>query len=311
MEFELIHRYLRRLDSGAGIILGVGDDCALIAPPPGRWLAVSLDTLVSGVHFAEHTPAYAVGWKALAVNLSDLAAMGAEPGFFTLGLTLPEADEGWLSGFAEGLFALAERERVPLVGGDLTRGPLAISIEVHGWVTPGKELRRRGAQPGDVLALTGPVGAAGLALRRLQAGVSAIPPGLRARLDCPEPRLRQGQALAGRAHAAIDVSDGVAQDLGHLLRASGVGARCELGRLPLAPEVAAHVAATGDWSLPLAAGDDYELVVALPALTAAELCAELGLTAFGEVTAAPGVAWIAPDGREYRPDRGGFDHFAP
>jgi thiamine-monophosphate kinase len=266
-EFDLIGRYFSRLSGvGSAVVLGVGDDCALLSPPAGMELAVSVDTLVEGVHFPPAAEPEALGHRSLAVALSDLAAMGAQPSWATLALTLPVAEESWLGAFSRGFYGVAERFRVALVGGDTTRGPLAISVQVGGYVPAGKALRRSGARPGDLVYVTGTLGDAGLGLliQQRQYFPPAYGLGLRDRLERPTPRVSEGMALLGVASAAIDVSDGLAADLGHILEASGVGAALYLERLPMSDAVCAYVADTGDWNLPLSAGDDYELCLTVP-----------------------------------------------
>jgi thiamine-monophosphate kinase len=317
-EFDLIARYfshprVRRPD----VVLGVGDDCALLAVPAGRQLAVSIDTLVEGTHFARDADPRALGHKALAVSLSDLAAMGAEPAWATLALTLPTADEDWLDAFAAGFLDLAERHEVQLVGGDTTHGPRSITVQVHGFVEPGRALRRDGARPGDLVYVTGTLGEAGLALLAQQGlfvGLGTVA-GLRERLDRPCPRLAEGRALVGIASAAIDVSDGLAADLGHVCAASGVGATLHLDRLPCSPAVRGYVAETGDWSVPLAAGDDYELCVTVPAARQPDLEAlaerlPAGLHWVGMIERQPGVRLVLPDGTLLDEPPRGYDHFA-
>ncbi len=296
--------------------LGVGDDCALLRVPPGQELAVSIDTLVAGVHFLPDCDPQSLGHKALAVSLSDLAAMGAEPAWATLALTLP-ADlprdrPDWLPGFCRGLDGLARAHGVALVGGDTTSGPLALSIQVHGLVPSGQAVRRSGAAPGDLVCVSGTLGDAGLALRGVLAGAS-VPEPLRRRLDWPQPRVALGLALRGLATAMIDCSDGLAADLGHILAASGAsgaGAELDLAALPLSAEVAA----IGDWSLPLASGDDYELCFTLPptqvqALTGLAEAGGVPVTVIGRIEPAPGLRLRRPDGTLHTLGRSGYDHF--
>jgi len=317
-EFDLIARYFSRGPVQRGdVALGVGDDCALLEVPSGRQLAVSIDTLVEGTHFTRDADPRALGHKALAVNLSDLAAMGAEPAWATLALTMPVADENWLAAFAAGFLALAEQHGVQLVGGDTTRGPRSMTVQVHGFVAPGRALRRDGAKVGDLVYVTGTLGDAGLALLAQQGlfvGFGTLA-ALRERLDRPTPRLAEGRALVGIASAAIDVSDGLAADLGHVCEASSVGATLYLDRLPCSPAVRSYLADTGDWSVPLAAGDDYELCVTVPAGRQAAveaLAAELpaGLHWVGLVERAPGIRLVLPDGALLAHAPAGYDHFA-
>ena len=314
-EFDLIANYLTGIGAQRDdVLVDVGDDCALLSVPAGRELAVSIDTLVAGVHFLSGSNPESLGWKALAVGLSDLAAVGAEPAWATLALTMPEADEAWLGAFARGFGALAAAQDVRLVGGDLTRGPLTISVQVHGLVPAGHALRRRGARPGDLVCVSGAIGDAGLALRHLQQG-EPLDDYLRRRLERPTPRVELGELLRGVATAAIDLSDGLVADLGHVLAASGCGARIELDRLPLADQVAGVVAASGDWGLPLASGDDYELCFTIPPAHAAELAvlsaaARCPLTQIGDVDAQVGLRFVQADGHAWQPRLAGYDHFA-
>jgi len=311
-EFELIDHCFRRAGRRDDVALGIGDDAAVLAVPAGRRLVVALDTLNEGVHFLPGTAPADLGWKALAVNLSDLAAMGAEPAWLTLSLSLPRADESWACAFADGLFALADRHGMALVGGDTTRGPLSVGVQAIGLVEPGRELRRSGARPGDSVLVSGTLGDAAAALGQLKATGKADP-ALRARLDRPEPRLALGRRLAGLASACIDVSDGLLADLGHLLDASGCGARIELARLPRADAMRVDSEAEL-WDLQLAGGDDYELCFTVGAARLAEaegLAAELGVrvSRIGTVEAQPGIRCLRPDGGLHQPPAAGWDHF--
>ena len=314
-EFDLIRQYLTGIGAARhDVLVDVGDDCALLRVPAGRELAVGIDTLVAGVHFLPDCDPEALGWKALAVSLSDLAAVGAEPAWATLALTMPAANAGWLGAFARGFGALATAEEVRLVGGDLTRGPLTITVQAHGLVPAGHALRRSGARPGDLVCVSGALGDAGLALRHLTRG-EPLDDYLRGRLERPVPRAALGEVLRGLATAAIDLSDGLVSDLGHVLQASGCGARVELERLPLADQVAAVVAADGDWSLPLASGDDYELCFTLPREAAGQLpvlaaAAGCPLTTIGEIVGAKDLRLVRGDGTGWTADGGGYDHFA-
>lgn len=319
-EFNLIDRFfaangVQRDD----VVLGVGDDCALLRVPAGMELAVSIDALVEGRHYPPGTAADAVGHKALAVGLSDLAAMGAEPAWATLALSLPEADVAWLQGFADGLFALAARFGVQLVGGDTVRGPRVISLQLHGFVPQGRALRRDGARPGDLIYVTGTLGDAGLGLELAVGQRSATAPDddyLRARLDRPEPRVAAGMKLRGIASAAIDLSDGLAADLGHILERSAVGARLELAQLPLSSALQRLLPDAGErCRFALAAGDDYELCFTVPPERHAaveQLCSELdcGCRCIGAIEATPGLRLYRPDGALLDQPPHGFDHFA-
>lgn len=299
----------------ADVLLGVGDDCALLRPPPGLALAASVDTLVAGRHFMADADPLDLGHKALAVNLSDLAAMGAQPAWATLALTLPQVDKDWLRAFVDGFAALAAIHDVQLVGGDTTRGPLSITVQVHGFVDPSLALRRSGARAGDRLLVSGTVGDAGLALQLMQQhlGGGSIDGRLSRRLDRPTPRVALGRLLVGQASAAIDVSDGLIADLGHICAASRVGARVELARLPLSPAFREHCPPR-QWRPALAGGDDYELLFSLAADRIEALrdrCRAAGesVQEIGRLVDVPGITLVYPDGRESTEIPDGFDHF--
>jgi thiamine-monophosphate kinase len=314
-EFELIHRYFERPARSA--LLGVGDDAALVQPSAGMVLAVSTDMLLEGRHFPVGTDPRSLGHKALAVNLSDMAAMGATPRWATLGLALPEADEAWLAAFTAGLYALAERCQVDLVGGDTTRGSLAICVTVLGEVPAGRALLRSGARPADDIWVSGELGGAALGLAQLRRRVKLTAQDAaqaQKRLNAPEPRLALGERLRGIASSAIDVSDGFAGDLQHVLERSAVGARVHYASLPRP----AALAALGDPRLEadcvLSGGDDYELLFTAAPERRAELDAlarELGiaLTRVGSIcTGAPELELLDAAGRAM-PRAAGFDHF--
>lgn len=322
-EFELIRRYFQRpQDAGAqgqALLLGIGDDAALLQPRPGFALAVSCDMLVSGRHFLPEVAPEALGHKALAVNLSDLAAMGARPLGFTLSLALPAAEPGWLAGFAQGLFALADAHACPLIGGDTTRGPLNLCLSVFGEVPPDQALRRSGGRPGDDLYVSGRLGEARLALAQLRQEAWVGPMSaedfadLRPRLERPSPRVALGLGLRGLASAALDLSDGLAGDLGHLLRASGVGADLALEALPTHPAVW-RLAPALRWDCLLNGGDDYELLFSAPparaeAVMQAARASATAVTCIGRLSAEPGLrCWW--QGQPVAPAMAGFDHFA-
>jgi thiamine-monophosphate kinase len=308
-EFDLIRRFFQR-PAAVGVEVGVGDDCAVLVPTPGaRWL-VSSDMLVEGRHFLSTVDPARLGHKALAVNLSDLAACGATPRGFTLALALPRADEVWLAGFAQGLWALADASGIPLIGGDTTQGPLNLCITVFGEAPPGQALLRSGARVGDEIWVSGRLGDARLALEVFRGRVVLAGEAfeqVRVAMELPTPRLALGQALRGVATAALDISDGLIGDLGHLLTASGVGATLELAALPRSAVLAAQPPAVQQECL-LAGGDDYELVFTAP--PGARL-PDVGvpLTRIGRIEAAPGLRVV--DARGERVDHGlrSFDHF--
>ena len=317
-EFDLIQKYFTRAVQRAA--LGVGDDCALFVPAPGMQLAVSSDMLVEGRHFLSTVNPERLGHKALAVNLSDLAACGAQPVAFTLALALPRVDEVFLAGLAQGLFSLADEHGIELVGGDTTAGPLNLCITVFGEVPPGQALRRDGAQAGDALWISHPpgggVGDARLALEVFRGHVSL--PGqdfeaVRRAMEQPQPRVALGLGLRGLATAAIDTSDGLVGDLGHVLRRSGVGAVIEVAQLPISPALARQPRAQ-QLQCALAGGDDYELLfTAPPAATArvqaAAAAAGVGVRCIGRIEAAPGLRLLDAQGAELALTLRGFDHF--
>jgi len=316
-EFTLINRYFaRQAPHRRDVVVGIGDDAALCQIPAGMSLVATTDMLVEAVHFPAATEAAAVGHKALAVNLSDLAAMGADPAWFTLALAVPDADEAWLEGFSRGLFALADRCDCELIGGDTVRGPRVVAVQAMGLVPEGQGLRRAGASVGDRIYVSGTLGDAALGLAVAQGEIEAGVPQaqyLRGRLDRPEPRLELGRALRGLASAAIDVSDGLVADLGHLLSASGVGARVRLQQLPLSSAYRELHASVG-WDAALSGGDDYELCFSVPEDRVAQLenvAADLpcAIHCIGEIVPRPGMCIEDVDGREYQPATSGHDHF--
>lgn len=266
-EFEIIEKYFAQQVNRRDVIVGIGDDCSIVEVPPANVLAISTDTLVAGQHFPLNTEAKAIGYKALAVNLSDLAAQGATPAWATLALTMPEAKEAWIEDFCRGFFTLLNQYNMQLIGGDLTRGSLTITVQVHGFLPRKKGLLRSGAQPNDGIYVTGTLGDAALALQCLQEKISipgkSLPP-LLEKLEYPKPCIAEGGILLDIASAAIDISDGLAADLQHILDQSGVGARIELNQLPLSDETSNLDPETA-WRLALSGGDDYELCFTVPA----------------------------------------------
>jgi thiamine-monophosphate kinase len=313
-EFDLIQRYfVTGSQRSMRTILGIGDDCAILRSKPGFDMAVTVDTLVEGVHFLPGTDAERLGHKALAVNLSDLAAMGAQPVWVTLALTLPEVNEAWLSAFSSGFLALAKSSNVELVGGDTTRGPLTISVQAMGDIEADKALRRSGAKVGDAVYVTGSVGLAGVGLKSLMGQYDGAAPEAVKQLEQPEARVQAGRKLLGLAHACIDVSDGLSADLGHILDAGAVGATVDWDALPLHDEVRHYIAQTGDWLLPLSAGDDYELCFTMPPqhepqLTAALAATGTGFTRIGMIESEPGLR-LQRNGQTQPLMSGGYQHF--
>jgi thiamine-monophosphate kinase len=316
-EFELIQQYFTDLNGPRDdVVLGVGDDCALVRVPDGMQLALTIDSLVVGVHFFADVDPEALGHKVLAVSLSDLAAMGAEPAWATLALTLPQVDTAWLAAFSRGFAQLASHFGVQLIGGDTTRGPLTITLQAHGLLPVGQGLRRAGAAAGDLIYVTGSLGDAGLALRqRLQGSPwQTIDSRLRMRLERPEPRVELGLALRELASAAIDISDGLMADLGHILQASGCGACIQLDRIPLSDQVRTAVESSAGWELPLSSGDDYELCFTLPPMhqqTVARLSENLDLpiTRIGQIEVASGLRCLQADGGLWQSANSGYEHF--
>ncbi|MFV5213702.1 thiamine-phosphate kinase [Azonexus caeni] len=322
-EFALIDRYFARPTPSA--VLGPGDDCALVQPTPGKQLAVTTDMLVAGTHFLADTDPRNLGWKALAVNLSDLAAMGATARWVTLAGALPAADAAWIERFADGFFACAKEYGVDVIGGDTTRGPLNLCVTALGEVEPGRALRRDGARPGDQIWVSGRPGLAALGLAQLQGRVSLPEPWPRlciAALEKPRPRLALGQSLVGLASAAIDVSDGLLADLGHIAERSGCAAAVRLVQLPqLRDLVGSGERYDADLrrlalDCQLAGGDDYELCFTVPAARSPEVAAlaaalELPLWPIGEIVAGtPGTVEVFdPDGQPVDIARRGYDHF--
>jgi len=318
-EFDLIERYFKRPARHA--VLGVGDDCALIQPAAGQQLAISTDMLVEGRHFLSTVDPARLGHKALAVNLSDLAACGAKPVAFTLALALPRADNAWLEGFSRGLFALADAHDCELIGGDTTQGPLNISITVFGEVPPDQALLRHAAQAGDDIWVSGTLGDARLALEVFRGHCQVAGDVLertRARMECPSPRVELGQALRGVAHAAIDISDGLLGDLGHVLKRSGVGAQIDTAWAQGSPAVTDDLLGL-PWArrldCVLAGGDDYELLFTAPVQDRERIHAlasdvEVPVTRIGRITAESGLRVLDPQGQPINRRFASFDHFS-
>lgn len=316
-EFEIIARYFKRAypQSRGDLRLGIGDDAAIIRPAADAELLVSMDTLVAGAHFFANAPAADIARKALAVNLSDMAAMGARPRWLSLSLTLPGYDADWLSRFAAAFNDLAGRYSLVLIGGDLSRGPLSVTVQIHGEAPRGRALRRAGAQTGDHIYVTGELGAAAWALQCLREGrPEAAAEAEHARLHRPEARVKTGLALRDVARSCIDISDGLLADLGHILAASGLGAELMLPAIPLSQSLKTQPRATA-LELALSGGDDYELCFTLPPDLPAPALAALGrdcpVRCIGRTTPpGAGLTLLQADGRVYQPAfAGGYRHF--
>lgn len=326
-EFDLIKTYFNKAgliptrEQAAKIPLGIGDDCALIDLPPDKLLAVSMDTLLADVHFPAKADSSLIAQRALAVNLSDLAAMGAEPLAFTLALSLPKVDEAWLQGFSLGLEASAQTYHCPLIGGDITKGPLSITIQVHGLLNKDEAMTRSGAKPGDLVYVSGELGAAGLAVSLINNGMSLDKPDTQELYKAyfqPSPRIKLGQACAGLATAAIDISDGLMSDLGHIAEKSGVGIELKAMEIPVARVVKNFMRTMGDKSqglkLALTAGDEYELAMTVAQdqqkvfeQAVAEL--DIPLTLIGQVVKGSRVKCLDKEGREIELKSLGYRHF--
>ena len=262
-EFDVIRKYFTWSSDQNSVVLGVGDDGAICDVESGYQLVTSIDTLIAGVHFPESTSAADIAHKALAVNLSDMAAMGSLPKHFTLALTMPAVDQSWLQDFSQSLKQLSEQFGASLIGGDTTRGSLSITISIIGWVESGKALRRSGAQVGDGVYVSNTIGDAAFALWQLNNNEKPDN-GCLVKLNRPLPQVELGRSLQGVASACIDISDGLEQDLSHILKASKVGVRIEVGKIPLTRVLTSHVNKQNDWSLALNGGDDYELCFTVP-----------------------------------------------
>ena len=315
-EFELIRNFFAAApcaQGGEGVALGIGDDCALLDVPFGEQLAISTDTLVAGVHFADPCDPFLLGQRSLAVAASDLAAMGATPLAFTLALTLPTVDADWLEAYARGLNLMAQGCGLRLIGGDTTRGPLCLTLTVFGRVPNGQALTRSGAQPGDLLCVGGELGngagALPLVLNQLSAGPSIAEP-LLAHYWSPQPQLALGQALRGKATAALDISDGLLADCGHIAAASRVGLLIENDRLPISLALQEFLGDAGAQQAALSGGDDYVLAFTLPAVELPTLLADgWPIHVIGRVVEGQGVGLLDVDGRDITPTIRGYQHF--
>jgi thiamine-monophosphate kinase len=315
-EFELIQQYFERsFKETNGIKQGIGDDAAIVSIPSGMELALSVDTLVQDVHFFANTRPEDVGYKALAVNLSDLAAMGAEPRWATLSLTLPEADQAWLEKFTQGFFELAGQTSVTLIGGDLSRGPLSITVQAHGLLPEGKAIMRNNAQLNDLIYVSGQLGDAGLALKVLNKSVTIPKENHNNVFNClnrPNPRIELGMTLRDIATSAIDISDGLVTDLGHILDASQCGAILNPEVLPLS-KAFDGLSTEEAWEIALTSGDDYELCFTISAdkkfVLDNEFRLDIPLTRIGTIVPEAGMQWIKSDGTNFNLTGSGYQHF--
>jgi thiamine-monophosphate kinase len=317
-EFELIRQIRQEISVsssngfGEGVVLGIGDDAAVLEVPAGHHLVAATDTLNAGTHFPEDTLPFDIAYKCLAVNLSDLAAMGAVPRWALLSLSLPGADMDWIQSFMTGFNSLARTHGVTLVGGDTTSGPFSVSLTALGFVKPGRQLMRSSAKPGDLIVVSGTVGGAARVLDLIQAGRDVSSQHL---LDRPQPRVQLGQTLVGYANACIDISDGLLADLGHVLRASACGASLQVAKLP-GDVVLEGLDDELKWRYQLTGGDDYELLFTLPRNHKSMLASwretlDINLTVIGGIEAEEKIHCRLPGGGTYQPERVGFEHFQP
>lgn len=317
-EFDLIRKYFTSPSFRPDVTLGVGDDCAIVSIPPGKQLAVSTDTLVDTVHFPPGTSAEDIAYKAVAVNLSDLAAMGATPAWVTLALSFPRVDLDWIKAFSETFTTMAGQYNVQLIGGDITRGPLSITVQAMGLIDPAHCMRRDGARPGDLIYVSGTLGDAAMGLRMWQQGEAADRDAawLIDRLKRPEPRVKLGIQVAAFCQCAIDISDGLVADLGHILAASRCGATVHTEKIPLSHQLLEHANNNDgvDWELVLTGGDDYELCMVVSEADERKLLAIAGelalpLTQIGIIEQQQSLSIIDRAGAKLVLDRPGYEHF--
>lgn len=318
-EFDLIQKYFTSPVCRDDVAIAIGDDCAVVSVPQGKQLAITTDTLIDGVHFPHDTQAEDIACKAVAVNLSDLAAMGAEPAWLTLALSLPRADENWLEAFAAGFRSTAEKYNVQLIGGDTTRGPLTITVQAMGLVDPDRILRRDRARPGDAIYVSGTLGdaAAGLRILQQERAPDANAAWLINRLNRPEARTSLGMKLAACCSCAIDISDGLLADMGHILEASHCGATINIDKVPLSHQLVEYSINREevDWEMVLSGGDDYELCIVVAPDKEQELvriATELSqpLSRIGVIEQRPGLTIIDDAGTKYLFDHNGYEHFS-
>lgn len=314
-EFELIEKYFKNaFNDSPDVKCGIGDDAAIVSLPEGKELAIAVDTLVEGIHFPKDTRPEDTGYKSLAANLSDMAAMGAEPQWITLSLTMPENDEGWLQLFMSGFAVLARQYSLSLIGGDLTHGPLSITVQIHGFVPDGKALYRHGAKTDDFIYVSGTLGDAGLALQLLenpQLVDKKYHDFLMQRFNRPEPGIELGLALRDIANSAIDLSDGLLADLDHILVTSNKGAEVNIDKLPLS-EAMHQLPDSLAAEIALTSGDDYELCFTVSADRKSKLeklFSHHQLSCIGRITENTGIKWLNADGSEFQPSGSAYRHF--
>jgi thiamine-monophosphate kinase len=317
-EFSLINTFFKTPHTRQDVTLGVGDDCAVVSIPEGKQLAVTVDTLVDGIHFPSDTSPADIACKAIAVNLSDLAAIGARPAWLTLALTLPEADESWTRAFAESFHAAADKYKVQLIGGDTTQGPLSITVQAMGIVDPQRIMRRDGARPGDAIYVSGTLGdaAAGLKILQQEQLIDENQAWLVNRLNRPQARIELGCRASVLCRCAIDISDGLAADLGHILEASACGATVNIDRIPLSHQLVEDYGNRNevDWNRVLSGGDDYELCLVVPPANESRLMhlaseLSLPLTRIGTIEAGGMLDVIDESGAKFLLDDSGYEHF--
>jgi thiamine-monophosphate kinase len=313
-EFDLINTYFRNaFKDGPDVKCGIGDDAAIVSLPAGVELAISVDTLVSGIHFPINTRPDDIGYKSMAVNLSDMAAMGAEPRWITLSLTMPENDPDWLAGFMSGFSVLAKQYALSLIGGDLSQGPLSVTVQIHGFVPEGKALYRHGAKTGDLIYVSGTLGDAGLALGMTAERYKVEEKHreyLMNRLNRPTPQIGLGMALRGIANSAIDISDGLLADLNHILESSNKGAFVNVDNISMYEAVKSQPDAI---DIALTSGDDYELCFTIPpekqSQVENELQKKFRLSCVGNITDGKGIIWQHEDSSEFHPQGKAYQHF--
>lgn len=317
-EFQLIDQFFaKHVSKRTDVVLGIGDDCAILQPPADQQLVMTTDTFIEEIHFPKKTDPHAIGYKSLAISLSDIAAMGAEPAWALLSLTLPKADEKWLAEFCRGFYYLIDKYSLALTGGNTAHGPLSITTQVTGFIPPDKAMLRSGAKPGDLIYVTGTLGDAGLGLKVLQ-GKAKLPDAdkkeMLKRYFYPEPRVKEGMTLRQLATSCIDISDGLAGDLNHILESSNVGATIYTHKLPLSKTLRTAIKSEAAWQLALISGDDYELCFTIPAglQSSFELMFgsyDCGYICIGKIEAEKGLRILDPENKPFKIEKKGYEHF--